>query len=52
MIPSQLARFITATVHPSSILRAPDEETRHREFELLVADLRSIAAALKGRKAA
>ena len=52
MIPSKLARFITATVHPSSILRAPDDETRHHEFELLVADLRSIAAALKGRKVA
>jgi uracil-DNA glycosylase len=52
MIPSKLARFITATVHPSSILRAPDDETRHRETQLLVADLERIAAALSGRKAA
>src|SRR6266853_4639687 len=49
MIPSKLARFITATVHPSSILRAPDDETRHRETQLLVADLERIAAALSGR---
>lgn len=32
-----------ATVHPSSILRAPDEETRHREFAAFVADLRVAA---------
>src|SRR6185369_5599418 len=29
-----------ATVHPSSLLRAPDDETRRRETELFVADLR------------
>src|SRR5207249_514950 len=28
----ELVRAIMATVHPSSILRAPDEETRHREM--------------------
>ena len=31
MIASPLAPYVTATVHPSSILRAPDEEIRHRE---------------------
>jgi uracil-DNA glycosylase family protein len=35
-----------ATVHPSSILRAPDEETRAREFEAFVADLRTAADVL------
>src|SRR5499433_1157238 len=30
-IPSPLAPIVVATVHPSSLLRAPDEETRHRE---------------------
>ena len=30
---------VMATIHPSSILRAPDDETRHREFEAFVADL-------------
>jgi len=31
------------TVHPSSILRAPDEESRHHAFEAFVADLRAVA---------
>ena len=35
-----------ATVHPSSILRAPDDETRAREFEAFVADLRVAADVL------
>src|SRR3954466_14565502 len=30
---------VTATVHPSSILRAPDEATREREFDRFVDDL-------------
>lgn len=32
-----------ATVHPSSILRAPDDESRHREYDAFVADLRVAA---------
>jgi len=36
----------TATVHPSSILRAPDAEARARAYEGFVADLRIVAAAL------
>jgi len=34
---------IAATVHPSSILRAPDDDARHREMQLFVNDLRVIA---------
>lgn len=34
---------IAATVHPPSILRAPDAESRHREMQLFVDDLRVIA---------
>lgn len=34
---------VTATVHPSSILRAPDDETRHSEMRAFVADLRGAA---------
>ena len=30
-VESGLADFVTATVHPSAILRAPDDETRHAE---------------------
>lgn len=52
MIPSTLAPFVTATVHPSSILRAPDDESRHREMELFVADLKRVATVLRRKKAA
>jgi len=52
MIPSTLAPFVTATVHPSSILRAPDDESRRREMKLFVADLARVAAVLRRKKAA
>jgi uracil-DNA glycosylase family protein len=39
---SDLAPRVIATVHPSSILRAPDEKTRHEEMERFIADLRKI----------
>jgi DNA polymerase len=34
---------ITATIHPSAILRAPDEVSREHEFQGFVADLRKVA---------
>lgn len=34
---------VLATVHPSSILRAPDDESRARETRLFVDDLRAVA---------
>lgn len=34
---------VTATVHPSSLLRAEDDETRRAEIRLFVADLRAAA---------
>ena len=43
---SPLGIPILATVHPSSILRAPDDETRRRERGLFVRDLRAVAAAM------
>ncbi len=46
-VESPLAPFVMATVHPSSLLRAPDDETRHREMERFVADLRKVADKLK-----
>lgn len=52
MMTSELGPLITATVHPSSILRAPDDDTRHREMRLFVADMKKIAAALSHRRAA
>lgn len=43
LMESTLAPLICATVHPSSILRAPDEESRHREMRRFVDDLKKIA---------
>jgi DNA polymerase len=40
LLRSQLAPRVVATVHPSSLLRQPDEESRRREYALFVEDLR------------
>jgi uracil-DNA glycosylase family protein len=45
-VPSELAEYVTATVHPSSILRAPSDEARRVERERFVEDLKKIKAAL------
>ena len=42
-VPSPLAPHAMATVHPSSILRAPDEGARHREDAAFVKDLEAVA---------
>lgn len=42
-VTSTLAEYVTATVHPSSILRAPDDETRHKEMDRFIADLKHVA---------
>ena len=47
-----IAATVVATVHPSSILRAQDEESRHLEYELFVRDLKIVAEHLHGRRAA
>ena len=44
VLSSKFAPRVLATVHPSSLLRQPDEESRKREYKHFVADLR---AALK-----
>jgi DNA polymerase len=46
-MPSELAPYILATVHPSSILRAPDDQTRHEELSRFIDDLRNVAFATK-----
>jgi uracil-DNA glycosylase len=38
---------VLATVHPSSLLRAPDEDTRRAETARFVADLKKVAKALR-----
>lgn len=45
-VESPLAPLVTATVHPSSILRAPDEAQRETEMRRFVADLRTVVARL------
>ena len=43
------AKYVVATVHPSSILRAPDDEERHRQFAAFVKDLKVAAKAAKNQ---
>jgi DNA polymerase len=51
LVSSSIAPRVMATVHPSSLLRAPDEETRRREIHLFAEDLKRVREFLK-RKAA
>jgi hypothetical protein len=41
-----LAPVVVATVHPSSILRVPDDETRRLEMKRFTEDLRKVVRAL------
>jgi uracil-DNA glycosylase len=41
VLSSKFAPRVLATVHPSSLLRQPDEESRKREYEGFVIDLRA-----------
>jgi DNA polymerase len=43
---------IIATVHPSSILRATDDESRHSEMARFIDDLRVVAAQISGKRRA
>ena len=45
-VASPLAPRVLATVHPSAILRAPDDATRQREMKAFTDDLRAAARAL------
>jgi uracil-DNA glycosylase family protein len=45
--PSSLAGFVTVTVHPSSILRAPDQAARAKARKEFVKDLKAIAGRMK-----
>ena len=50
-VDSPLAPLVSATVHPSSILRVRDKDEREAEREAFAADLRAAASALAGRSA-
>jgi len=41
VLSSKLAPRVLATVHPSSLLRQPDEASREREYKRFVSDLRA-----------
>src|SRR3954464_5379315 len=43
LVDSALAPLVAATVHPSSILRAPDDDARREEMRRFVEDLKKIA---------
>jgi uracil-DNA glycosylase family protein len=48
-LPSELAPLVLATLHPSAILRAADEEAREQAYQSLVTDLKLVARGLKKR---
>jgi uracil-DNA glycosylase len=52
LIPSELAPYVVATVHPSSILRAPDDASRQSQMRQFVHDLTRIASLVVKRKSA
>jgi DNA polymerase len=49
-IASTLAPYVLATVHPSSILRAPDDETRRLQKRQFLDDLKKVARVLAKNK--
>jgi len=51
-VQSNIAPLVMATVHPSSILRAPDDDSRHEEMRKFVNDLKKVAMQLHQRRAA
>jgi DNA polymerase len=52
LVDSPLAPFVMATVHPSSILRAPDEDARHLQMQAFVNDLKIVADLARKAEAA
>jgi DNA polymerase len=51
LVESPLAPMVTATVHPSSILRALDDESRHAQMRAFVDDLKTVAQFARKRAA-
>jgi DNA polymerase len=46
LLESNLAPLVSATIHPSAILRAPDDAARSRERAAFAEDLRVVSQAL------
>lgn len=51
-VTSPLAPKVMATVHPSSILRAVDHDSREQQRQMFIADLRKVARALRNLRRA
>ncbi|MCC7365093.1 MAG: UdgX family uracil-DNA binding protein [Dehalococcoidia bacterium] len=51
-VASPIAPLVTATIHPSAVLRQRDDAARQRERELLIADLRRVRERLAELRAA
>ena len=51
LVDSPLARYVLATVHPSSILRQRDDASREAEYAAFVEDLRVVPPLLDGAAA-
>jgi uracil-DNA glycosylase len=52
LVESGLAPYVTATVHPSSILRAPDSKARQLQMRAFIRDLKKIARLAEEKRAA
>jgi DNA polymerase len=50
LLDSDLAPIVAATIHPSAILRAPDDEARLEQRESFAEDLQAVAHALARRR--
>jgi uracil-DNA glycosylase len=50
ILDSDLAPIVSATIHPSAILRAPDDDARQAERRAFTEDLRTVADALTSRR--
>jgi uracil-DNA glycosylase len=50
ILSSAVAAQVVATIHPSAVLRAPDSEGRRDAYNMLVADLKVVAKALKSNR--
>lgn len=48
-VASDLAPYVTATVHPSSILRARSQDERAQQMESFIDDLRKVAEVLRAK---
>jgi len=49
LLDSELAPLVVATIHPSAILRAPDDTARARERKAFAEDLRAVVRALAAK---